>query len=224
MGMNLNKMLETAKKGASSVTEKPITPQINEISSSNIEGFDIESLLSESETQVYDPSQDLKRMSQAITEENIKNSKLPKTILETMLNNPIDIPILAEEDDNKFLTEEMKKKNRALIEKFNAMDKIPPKYKKMEEFHKDIKGKKYTPNSENTGIVGSINKEELLKEIEKIIEDKLQTYTSMIIKSCSASMDNLSVMKIGENFIFIDDDNNVYDCKLTKKKAKAKIK
>lgn len=224
MGMNLNKMLETAKKGVSSVTEKPITPQINEISSSNIEGFDIESLLSESETQVYDPSQDLKRMSQPITEENIKNSKLPKTILETMLKNPIDIPILAEEGDNNFLTEEMKKKNRALIEKFNAMDKIPPKYKKMEEFHKDIKGKKYTPNSENNGIVGSINKEELLKEIEKIIEDKLQTYTSMIIKSCSTSMDNLSVMKIGENFIFIDDDNNVYDCKLTKKKAKAKIK
>lgn len=224
MGMNLNKMLETAKKGVSSVTEKPITPQINEISSSNIEGFDIESLLSESETQVYDPSQDLKRMSQPITEENIKNSKLPKTILETMLKNPIDIPILAEEGDNNFLTEEMKKKNRALIEKFNAMDKIPPKYKKMEEFHKDIKGKKYTPNGENNGIVGSINKEELLKEIEKIIEDKLQTYTSMIIKSCSTSMDNLSVMKIGENFIFIDDDNNVYDCKLTKKKAKAKIK
>lgn len=224
MGMNLNKMLETAKKGVSSVTEKPITPQINEISSSNIEGFDIESLLSESETQVYNPSQDLKRMSQPITEENIKNSKLPKTILETMLKNPIDIPILAEEGDNNFLTEEMKKKNRALIEKFNAMDKIPPKYKKMEEFHKDIKGKKYTPNGENNGIVGSINKEELLKEIEKIIEDKLQTYTSMIIKSCSTSMDNLSVMKIGENFIFIDDDNNVYDCKLTKKKAKAKIK
>lgn len=53
--------------------------------------------------------------------------------------------------------------------------------------------------------------------IESVINDKLATMKQSIDESISRNSDNsgsLKVMKMGSKFLFLDDEDNVYECKM----------
>ena len=109
-----------------------------------------------------------------------------------------------------------------IIAKLDSRDKS----KSINNSNTESQAQTVNPINENVNNTQSIDLNQLGSLIENIIDNKLNSFLPKLLNESKNHPNNkMSIMKLGENFTFIDDDNNVYECKMIYKgKVKSKKK
>lgn len=173
-------------------------------------------------TRLYDPQEELRSLQEKSYLKNVNNSKLPKAILESIINNPIEVSYDGLLGSTNVVTEDIQARSLDIIAKLDSRDKS----KSINNSNTESQTQTINPINENINNSQSIDLNQLGSLIENIIDNKLNSFLPKLLnESKNHSNNKMSIMKLGENFTFIDDDNNVYECKMIYKgKVKSKKK
>lgn len=167
----------------------------------------------------YDARTELKAIQNESGFSNTK-SKMPTAILESIMNNPLNLSMDGLDYDENIISENTQNRTKEIIMKLEANDLHSKNYVKTSTSQQPI------PINESKGLyTPTSNYDDLYNIIDNILEEKLKKYTSAIINESrnQGNSPSLKIMKLGESFTFMDDDNNVYECKMIYK-GKAKMK
>lgn len=162
----------------------------------------------------YDAHEEMKSIQQGISYAN-STSKLPSAILESIMKNPLDMPADTSVED-KVINNGTRERTLEIIESLDAMDGKSKRYvntqkkSESEEFDYNTNVQSRKPDC--------FNEEKLASMIENIIDAKFKQYMSD-----NTNATTLKFMRLGDKFTFMDDANNVYDCKLIYK-GKGQVK
>lgn len=169
----------------------------------------------------YDARTEMKAIQNESGFSNTK-SKMPTAILESIMSNPLNLSMDGLDYDENIISENTQNRTKEIIMKLEANDLHSKNYVKTSTSQQP------TPINESKGLyTPTSNYDDLYNIIDNILEEKLKKYTSAIINESRnhGNSPSLKIMKLGESFTFMDDDNNVYECKMIYKgKAKAKTK
>lgn len=142
------------------------------------------------------------------------NTKVPNSILESILSNPCDLDANLYEDSN--MTEFTKR----LSQRIPGIKNVQDIQKKLDESDKQKQetntvGAKSTISNVNTS--STIDYSLIKTIIESVINDKLNDIKKTLLNenaSHSNGTGNLRAMKMSDKFLFLDDANNVYECQM----------
>ena len=173
-------------------------------------------------SRLYDPQEELRSLQEKSYLKNVNNSKLPKAILESIINNPIEVSYDGLLGSTNVVTEDIQARSLDIIAKLDSRDKS----KSINNSNTESQTQTINSINENINNTQSIDLNQLGSLIENIIDNKLNSFLPKLLnESKNHSNNKMSIMKLGENFTFIDDDNNVYECKMIYKgKVKSKKK
>lgn len=130
-----------------------------------------------------------------------RNSKLPREIVESMTNNPIDTSVLDV--------------NRSVLETSGVIPGVPAQKKRNATTINEQVAYNQTP-AQQQQVDYSL--------IKSIVEECVRKYTSAVtkkvIKECkeSSGMNELKAMKVGNKFSFITENGDVYEATLKYKR------
>lgn len=177
----------------------------------------------ENEAKEYDPYKELELYTSinngGYIPNNKINTKIPKEIFESITQNPLCFNTMPSKNDPiNILAEKASSKMSGITAATKIMEKVEGK----DKITKKI-------SNAESGMGNSTIDYSLIKTIvENVVDNKLETFKNNILtegKSNNSKSPNVSVMQLKENgsFLFLDSDNNIYECKLTYKgKNKAK--
>ena len=142
------------------------------------------------------------RILKPITEENYRNSKLPKAILEDLKNNPIEI------DENILLDNRINQLVDTVASQQKSAKPKPPTHIINEQ----------RQGSTQATVSNAVD----YTIIKDIVEGVVKRYTSALKKqllseSASKSADNSPSLKgivLGDSFQFVDSEGNIYEAQL----------
>ena len=152
----------------------------------------------------YDPNEELKRIKSGIPSD-LSKCKLPKAIIESIRKQPLtDMSVDPKMDEfTKKLTDTIPEG----IKKFSAIqDKID-----------EIDNKKNKTLNENNNIINSLDINDLKDFIKNTISEEVSKLSKNLLTENKniSSNPNLKAMKLGtNNFLFLDSDDNVFECKM----------
>lgn len=165
---------------------------------------------------VYDPEEDMKEMA-SFNFSNVE-SNMPKAILESLMSNPLNMPSVPVSVDRANLEENIQNKSMDIINKLDARDKQGKKGQQLQQ-------PEYITESVPSQPM-DIDYKQLATIIESIIDKRMSQWTNKLLtesKNVSQNTPNLAFMKLGNSFTCMDDNNNVYECKMIYK-GKGKVK
>lgn len=176
-----------------------------------IQGLDYTLYPNGEERKVYDASEEMREIKEGVRYENVQ-SKMPNAILQSVLSNPLDMPVPSDIDE-KLMNEELQNRTTDIIGKLDARDRqgkvqVPrPQY-----IAEDVT---YDDKSGNGGLAD---------EIGKIIDQKFARLEKRLA-SGKLGGNAMKLMYLGEGskFMFMDEANNVYECTLVYK-GKGRVK
>ena len=144
-------------------------------------------------------------------------AKMPQAILESILNNPLDMPTDHVEGDGDIIDETLQNRTMDILDKLEARDKQGKTgQQRQQPINENIN---YNQGSE-------IDYNVLAKLIEGIIDKKFAQYKQVLLNESKNSGQNapkVSFIKLGDTFTFMDDSNSVYECKMVYK-GKGRVK
>ena len=144
-------------------------------------------------------------------------AKMPQAILESILNNPLDMPTDHVEGDGDIIDETLQNRTMDILDKLEARDKQGKTgQQRQQPINENIN---YNQGSE-------IDYNVLAKLIEGIIDKKFAQYKQVLLNESRNSGQNapkVSFIKLGDTFTFMDDSNSVYECKMVYK-GKGRVK
>lgn len=161
----------------------------------------------------YDASAELKQVTNMFTAKDLQNSKLPESIKREMANNPLILKSTIDpqmtELENRLIDSGVAK-SMGIIKDLEKMDR-----QKLNE-QKQMQAPK---NNGGTNIDYSYIKH-LIREA---IDEKFSQFGNLLTESKDGQSNSLYVMKLGKKFLFLDDEDNVFECEMVYKgKNKAK--
>lgn len=176
-------------------------------------------------SRLYDPQEELRSLQEKSYLKNVNNSKLPKAILESIINNPIEISYDGLLGSTNIVTEDIQARSLDIIAKLDSRDKSKS-INNNNNNNTESQPQTVNPINENVNNIQPIDLNQLGSLIENIIDNKLNNFLPKLLNESKNNSNNkMSIMKLGENFTFIDDSNNVYECKMIYKgKVKSKKK
>jgi hypothetical protein len=233
---NLERMLSAAKKQQSApqtkkdkginkqnILETRITPN-NIDSIDNLifgqlnEDKDLNYIINPNTQQkIYDPEEEMKM----IKNEQFNKcnaTKIPKAILESIMENPLNLEPLSDNYDN-LMTEATQKRTQDII------DKLEKRENQQTQNINSTQTQNINETYKNTSTtVSNIDIQSLAQLIESIIDKKFKQYNKTLINEGLIHNNNqLSLFTVGDNFKFMDDTGNVYECTM-KYIGKGKVK
>lgn len=159
----------------------------------------------------YNPESEMEAIKRGYDYSNVE-SRMPKQILESILNNPIDMSPLIDIQDGaapqSVMTEDLQSRTVDIINKLEKRDRQSQINPRQEV--QTVTETVATPIKE-TNTISNFNINELTKIIESVIDNKLQEIKPMLTESTNYGS-KLNFMTIGDNFKFMDDVGNVYEC------------
>lgn len=173
--------------------------------------------LEENSGSSYSAEEEMKRINERQNKQIEINSKLPKNILQEIINNPcnFDTSIVTQDPRMAQLEEKLQKNNKQRPNGFDKVFQINDTLDGLDEAKKPV-----TENN-NTSIDYSLIK----TIVESVVDEKLSKYTqTLLTEGRNISTKQLSTIMLGENFRFIDNEGNVYECSGLKYKGKARMK
>ena len=185
--------------------------ELNEIYSKpadgRVEGLDYIIYPNGEERRPYDASEELKEIQEGISYDTAAASKMPKAILQSVLSNPLNMPIPSD-IDTKLMNEELQNRTVDIIGKLESRDGRKPSVAPVQTIYE---------SAETGGHTGG-DGDWMAK-----ISDRLARIEKLL--AAQAKSPSMRVMKLGENstIMFMDEDNNVYECRLVYK-GKGKIR
>lgn len=172
---------------------------------------------SEEEKKQYSAEAEMKLIKERASRSNNgynHNTKVPNRILESILNNPCELDANMYEDNN--MTEFTKK----LSQRIPGIKNVQDIQKKLEESDKQSQSTKIAEQKQivNTNGNSTVIDYSLIKTIvESVINEKLGNLKETLLNegiSHNNELGNLKAMKMGNKFLFLDDNNNVYECQM----------
>lgn len=173
---------------------------------------------SEEEQKEYSAEAEMKLIKERTSSQNSggynHNTKVPNSILESILSNPCDLDANLYEDSN--MTEFTKR----LSQRIPGIKNVQNIQKKLDESDKQKQETniKETKNTINNASTPSTIDYSLIKTIvESVINDKLDNIKTTLLNenaSHNNGVGNLRAMKMSDKFLFLDDANNVYECQM----------
>lgn len=156
-------------------------------------------------TKPYDAKEDLKRLQGGLPSD-LSNCKLPQSIIESIMKNPLTDMSVDPQLDNftETLGESLGIKQSAnIIDKLDKMD--------------NVEKPQITQQT-------SIDYELIKTIVESVVEKKFASVqNTLLTEQKSHTQNNLKTMYLGEKFLFCDSDDNVFECEM-KYKGKRKRK
>lgn len=174
----------------------------------------------------YDPNDDMKRMTQdfsQISRERLANSKVPNAIKESMINNPINVEPFTDPKMDE-LTEKI---SSGINRSYGIMNKLEQMDRKKGQVNEDVVHQTTFNRVQDLSQQPQAVDYELIKNIiESVVDRKLREYTNSLNESVGRNQGSpMSVMVMRDKFLFLDNDNNIFECKMEYKgKNKAKRK
>lgn len=161
-------------------------------------------------TSGYDPQEEMKRIKERREHGgsiDYSHSKLPRQIIESIAANPLDMTVVDPKMDA--FTEKLK---QTLPTSFNRSYEIQEKLEKQDRQElNEVQGN-------NNATSASVNVDyELIKTIvESVVDKKInELKKGMVNENLSyGSNSSLKAMKLGEKFLFLDSDNNIFECQM----------
>ena len=161
-------------------------------------------------TSGYDPHEEMKRIKERREHGgsiDYSHSKLPRQIIESIAANPLDMTVVDPKMDA--LTERLK---QTLPNSFNRSYEIQEKLEKQDRQElNEVQGN-------NNATSASVNVDyELIKTIvESVVDKKInELKKGMVNENLSyGSNSSLKAMKLGEKFLFLDSENNIFECQM----------
>lgn len=141
------------------------------------------------------------------------NSRVPKKILESFLENPCNLDTELYQDAN------MTALTKRLSGKMPGVKNVNEIQKKLDEADREKQkvSESLRPKQVDTNSNVSIDYSLIKNIIESVIEEKLLTVKQSLTETINRNADDsgsLKVMKMGSKFLFLDDEDNVYECKM----------
>lgn len=230
---DLSKLLNTAKQQKNNVGNIPpqrINQQPSVITSKNIDVLDemvfgaptpltetqlYETFPNGQKRKIYDPEEEM-RMIKNQTQFNNVNSKMPSAILESIIQNPLIMQPI-EDPTSEIMNEVVQNRTKDILGKLDAMDKAK------NGIVKDVTAIQQPIQERNQ--TSSMNMEYLATLIESIVDKKFKEYGNLLLNENKqrGSGNKVTLMTLGDNFKFMDELGNVYECQM-KYIGKGKIK
>lgn len=165
--------------------------------------------VNESEAKIYNAQDDLERMKNfKVDESKIANSKVPDFIKTSIISNPLNVdPALVDSKMNAF-TEQLSQKlpgiqkSMGIMQQLNSLDE----QKKKEQLTENISS---SSSQIDYGMIKMI--------VESVIDEKLGNLTNTLNESVQRNSPGLKVMSIKDKFLYLDDQDNVYECQMVYK-------
>lgn len=208
--------LISAYKNSSKEAKNPVQKKKqNYFSAKDLDRLDEFIMTNPNETpQSYDAYDEMEKIKNGTAMKEIKNSKLPKAILHEMTTNPIDTSVF---DVNNDFDEKLNSM-LGLEKSKNILNKLEENNKKKPETV--VLNEKITPPTKDD-YVGDFD---VLREmISDILDEKLKSLNESIQNRGGGVQLSMLQQKGDNGFMFIDSDNNIYECVL-KKVGKVKVK
>lgn len=157
----------------------------------------------------YSAEEELKRLKSGINEENASASRLPDFIKKDILDNPLIMESVDPQMDD--FTANLEKNLPGIQRSLGILDKLDKK--DVEKTQKRIVEQKTAESK----MGGGVDYNYIKYLIEQALDEKLSGMKSMLTESVSASNPGLKVMNLGKNFLFLDDEDNIYECQMVYK-------
>jgi len=146
---------------------------------------------------------------------DLENKHIPHQILEEIINNPLELKPFTDTNIDK-LTQRLDGNMPGIKASMNILEKID---KREQEQKKKINENILPKRSEGE----SIDYDRLTSIIEEVIDRKLNGLNEAISRKSQPYIPSMKFMNFKDNFYFVDNDNNVFEC-VMKYKGKQKKK
>ena len=175
--------------------------------------------LKEEEEEKYDPRKEYERLKEINAHGgrgavNLEGRNIPKDIVESIINNPLDMPINSDLDS---LEERIKGKMPGIKAAADILKKVE---KKQQEARTKINENVITHDNDT-----KIDYELIKSIVEKAIDNRLseiKTNLNENIERQETYVPSMKLMNFKDKFLFVDNDNNVFECEM-KYKGKRKF-
>lgn len=169
-------------------------------------------------TRPYNAKEEMQRIKKGLPKD-LSNCKLPTAILESIVKNPINTDVGYESEMDTFtqnLGESLGlKKSAALMEQLDNVQVNP-------QTNSVVVNENKQP-TQNSGIDYEMIKLLIENAIDKKLESFTQTLNTLNESKQMSKGNNVKTMSFGDKFLFLDSDDNVYECEM-KYKGKRKRK
>ena len=183
-------------------------------------GASVEPVLKQNEPPKYDARKEMEKLKEIEAHGgrgvvNLEGRNIPKGILESILNNPLDLKPIDPRMDA--LEEKLKDKMTGIKAATNILEKV-------EKQDKEAKAKLNEQLNPKQTISNNIDYELIKVLIESVIDKKLESLKQSINESNNHQqtyIPSLKYLSFKDNFYFVDNDDNVFEC-VMKYKGKRK--
>lgn len=153
----------------------------------------------------YDPKEEMKMLKNGLPKD-LSKSKLPDAIKESIANNPL---MITSEDPKMDAFTAKLAKARGIQKTSDIMNKLAEDDREKEAKRKEL-NEVVTHESIDYSLIKTIV-ENSVKSLKKEIKEEIAESVNHVNISQEP---NLKVMKMGSKFLFLDDQNNIYECQL----------
>lgn len=162
----------------------------------------------------YDPNEEMESIRKRISEgvkPNIINSKMPQGIIQSLIENPLDINPSIVEDPK------MTKLQQRLAES-SGLSRIASINKQVAQKDREIIEEKKITQSRNNVEGGAIDYSLIKLMIENAIDEKLKSLNESAFGNKNSSDNGVSVMAFKNGtFKFLTENGDVYECQMVYK-------
>lgn len=156
---------------------------------------------------IYNAKDDYEKLKTGINAKNAQKSKMPSAIKESILSNPLIMEPTDTAMDN--LTERLEKAMPGIQRSMGILNKLEKKDTE------DREKRLFESKNEQSNANGQIDYSLIKMIVEQAVEKKFNELSGTLNESVNHnSSPSLNVMKLGENFLFLDDQGNVYECRM----------
>lgn len=168
--------------------------------------------------EAFNAQQSLKNMRKNMETGNIGGGKMPSAIRESVINNPLMMTEGGEDDMQRFTG--MLEKSLGGLHKSMGITEQLEQSDKAKNVERIIEDKQRTQTTQ----AGGVDYELIKMIVEAAVEKKIAEMKPMLTESTQRQQPGLSVMKISDKFLFLDNEDNVYECQMTYKGKNKKRK
>lgn len=210
-----------AKKAHKQVSEQAITASsvedldnlFTQPTQGGVENLDYTLYPNGTERKVYDANEEMRELKEGFDYSKV-NSKMPAAILRSVISNPLDMPI-SSDVETQIMNEELQNRTVDIIDKLEVRDRGARVQSSENAGQRAPQPIMESEQRDYQGVESSPSMADIAKRLARI---------EKLLASQNGGSD-LRLMRIGENstFMFMDSDNNVFECTM-KYKGKGKIK
>ena len=228
--LEINKHIESGnvapnqqKSSGHRIANKQELDRLIENYDQQVYGSSAQPVLMQEESEKYDARKEMERLKEieahgGRSAVNLEGRNIPQGIVESILNNPLDLKPIDPRMDA--LVDKVKKSMPGIKAAANILERVDKKDKEARaKINENLMPKQNTNTNIDYDTIKTI--------IESVIDSKLEEIKETLNESVNRNQTYVPSMKMlsfKDNFYFVDNDNNVFECVMKykgKKKKKA---